>query len=129
MRNLRRSPGRPCTPGTITSAAGNGKARQRVAVVDGGDPSFENDGGLRCPQQRQARLSLKLGKRTGGDDPALIEQHKMVRQPLDLRHIMADIEDRDRQRPMKRFEIRQDVVLCRPVERRERLIHQQEARL
>ena len=53
----------------------------------------------------------------------------MVGEPLDLRHVVGDVERRQRQAVAQPLEERQDVGLGGVVERRQRLVHQQQPRL
>ena len=50
----------------------------------------------------------------------------MVGKPLNFRHVVADIENRQRQRLVQPLKVGQDLVLRYLVQCRERLVHQQE---
>ena len=80
------------------------------------DDGIETDGSVAGLHQRQRGIALQRGQRPGGDHPARLQQHQMIGQPLDLGHVVADIDDRQRQRFMQPFEKGQHLVLGQPVE-------------
>ena len=64
----------------------------------------EADGGIAGLHERQSGIALQCRERPGGDDPARFHQHEMIRQALDFRHVVADIDHRQRERFMQAFE-------------------------
>ena len=70
-------------------------------------------------------IGLQVLQGPAGDHAAGLHQHQVVGEPLHLGDVMADVEDRDRERGMQRLEVGQDLVLAQAVEPGERLVHQQ----
>ncbi len=60
---------------------------------------------------------------------SLVEQNYLVGEPLDLGHVVGDVEDRQREMIAELFDEREDFRLRLAVQRRKWLIHQQELRL
>ena len=67
--------------------------------------------------------------RAGGGDAALGQEHQRVGEPHDLLHRVADIDDGDAQLVAQPLDERHDLALARRVERRQGLVHEEEARL
>ena len=78
---------------------------------------------IAAPGQRYRGEAVQ---RAGADDAALLHQHQVIGKALDLRHVVADIEYRQRQRLVQLLEERENLVLGRVVERGQRLVHQKE---
>ena len=93
-----------------------------------GDDGLDQRARLGGVGRDQVRSSQHVGRRADGDDAAVLNSHDGGRQPRDLRKRMRHIDDRHLRFVSEPFDEGQDVVLARLVERRERLIHQQELR-
>ena len=60
---------------------------------------------------------------------ALVEQNHLVAEALDLGHVVGHVEDRQREMIAQLFNERENLRLRPAVQRRKRLIHQQDLRL
>ena len=91
-----------------------------------GDRRDQRDRRLGQARDRKRRIGLQLLQRPARDDATGLDQHEMVGEALDLGEVVADVQDRDRERGVQRLEIGQDLVLAQAVEPGQRLVHQQQ---
>ena len=78
--------------------------------------------------QRQVGAGQQLGQRAGRQHAAGVEQHQVVGQPRHLVHRVRDVDDGQRQFGLQPFQVGQDLGLACGVQRRQRLVHQQQLR-
>ena len=69
--------------------------------------------------------TLQLFERARADHTATLDEHDVVRQTLDLAEVVRDVKNRDGKRRVQLLKKREDVFLGEPVERGQRLIHEQ----
>ena len=81
----------------------------------------------RCRSQIEAAHDLL--DLADGEALALRQDRDRVREPRDLRHGVAHVDDRDVKLVAKALDVVEDLALARYVERRQRLVHQEDARL
>ena len=108
------------------AAAVEAKRHEAIPFVVGFDHAFQTDCRVSSPRQRQRRIALQLRQRPRCDHMAFDQQHHVIGEAFDLREVMCDVEDRQRQTVAQPLEERQDLALCHSVERGQRLIHQQQ---
>ncbi|KDB88474.1 citrate (Si)-synthase domain protein, partial [Bordetella bronchiseptica D989] len=67
-------------------------------------------------------------QRAAGHRAALLQQHQVIGQPRHFVGRMADVDHRDVQFVVQALQVGQDFALALHVQRRQRLVHQQQAR-
>ena len=107
-------------------AAAHAQREKAIAGVVRLDHAVEGDRRVARDRERQRRVALQFLERSGADHPALVDEHDLVGEALDLGDRVGDVDDRQREAIAQPLEERQDLVLGRPVERRQRLVHQEE---
>ncbi len=106
-------------------AAANLEGDEAVSFVTRLHDSVETHRCVARGRQRQRRIALQLFQRAKADHPAFLHQHHLIGEAFDFGDIVGDVDDRQIEAVAQPLEKRQDLVLGRPVERRERLVHQQ----
>ena len=123
---------RRCSPieafgaGHDERAAAHAQSEEAIAAVVLFDDAVERDRGVARDRQRQGRIALQFTERSRADHSALVHQHDLVGEAFDLGDRVGDVDDRQRQPIAQPLEERQDLVLGRAVERRQRLVHQEQ---
>ena len=79
-------------------------------------------------ERAQVEPAHQLGEVALGSHPALGKQDDRGGEARDLGHGMADIDDGHRHLVAQPLDVGQDLLLAAPVERGQRLVHEQEAR-
>ena len=102
--------------------------RQMPARVDLADRRVEHRTGLLAQAQRQVEPHQQLLQRPVRPHPPGLERDQMVGQPRHLVRRMGDIEHRDVEFLAQPLQVGQDLLAARVVQRRQRLVHQQQAR-
>ncbi|MNZ84545.1 hypothetical protein D3C78_1033070 [compost metagenome] len=116
------------TAGDQHLAAGEFQAGEVVGVVVVGDPRLDDHPGVLAEGGGQVEAGEGFLQAALGDHPALVEQHHVVGQARHLVGGVADVEHRDVQLVVQTLEVGQDLLLALEIERRQRLVHQQQAR-
>ncbi len=88
--------------------------------------SIQADRRLARARQRQRWIALHDLQRSFADDTAMLHEDQVIGKPLDFRHVVTDVEYRKRKPCVQSFEERQNLVLGRTVQCRQRLVHQQQ---
>ena len=68
--------------------------------------------------ERQRWIALQDLQRPRADDMAVLHQDQVIGKPLDFRHVVTDIEHRQRKPRVQPLQERQNLVFGRTVERR-----------
>ena len=84
---------------------------------------------LRADEALQLGPAEDLADRAGRRDPALLQQQDAIGQAQHLHGIMADIDDGQAELVAQPLDEGQDLRLARGIQRRQRLIQQQEPRI
>ena len=130
MRTRNRAPGRDVQPREDEHLAAELEPRDLARVVVGCDPRVDHGAGFEAAEQRpQVEAMGERLRRALGDHAPAVHQHDRVREPHDLLDRMAHVDDQDPQLVAQPLDVREDLALALGVERRERLVHEQEARL
>ncbi len=104
-------------------------ARELPLRVALGDHAVEHDAGLLAERQRQVEPRQHLAQRPGGEDAARFHHHQVVGQARHFVDGVADVDDRQRQLVVQAVEVGQHLGLAARVERRQRFVEQQQARV
>ena len=96
IRMRRRSPAETASRARGSASRGP-SAREGRSLVVALDPRVERDRRVARHRQRQGRVALKVGKWTCRQHLALLHQHHLVGEPLDLGDVVGDVDDRQRQ--------------------------------
>ena len=100
--------------------------RQPVLVVHGNGP--EHDPGIAVCKLGYVDARQHVEQAAMRCNPALIKNDQVIAKPADLVDIVADVDGRDRQLIVQPVEVRQQLILSAPVERGQRLVHENEVR-
>ena len=98
---------------------------RRIAL---GDRALQHHAGTFALRRGQIQPRQHVGQRPGCGDLAVRHQHQLVGELRDLVDRMADIDHRNVQLGMQPPQIGQHLGLARRIQRRQRLVHQQQAR-
>ena len=104
--------------------------RDHALVVVRHDPRVDDGAGFEATEERPQVEAV--GQRPGaalGDYPPVVHQDHRVREPHDLLDRVAHVNDQDAQLVAQPLDVGEDLALALGVELRERLVHEQEARL
>ncbi len=97
IRRRCRVPGATGGAGTTQPAAVDAQRQQSVAGVIGLDVAVKADSRLARGGERQRGIALQHVQRSGADDVAVLHQDQVIGEPLDLRHVVADVDHRKRE--------------------------------
>ncbi len=114
--------------GYLQLATDEPDSRQAVVGIDRGHLAENDRAGLLARKLRHIHLHEDRLQIAVCNDSSRVDDDEMIAEPADLLDVMADVEDRCRQFGVQAIEERQDLVPARDIERRERLVHQHEAR-
>ncbi|MEJ2297021.1 MAG: hypothetical protein P8X94_00660 [Woeseiaceae bacterium] len=95
-----------------------------VFVIDGCSP--QHDAGVAARKQWDVNPRQDVEQAAVGHRRAFLEHDEMVAQATDFLDVVADVDHRHRQFVVQAIEVRQQFVLAPPVERGERLVHENE---
>src|SRR6185437_816413 len=74
-------------------------------------------------------MTEDVAYRSGRDAASAVEQDRGIGEPRDLRNRVGDVDDRNTKRGAQTLDVIEDLAPAREVERRQRLVHQQDPRL
>ena len=102
------------------AAAANAERQETIVGIVPLDNANETHRGVARHRQRQRRVALQIRQRSRRQHPALLHQHDLIGEALDLRHVVRDIDDRQGQTVAQALEERQNFVLGRTIESADR---------
>ena len=128
-RNRRRAPAGSARNGTMRTPPGNrSRVRPRPASCASTVQSSTAPASRRpLSSGKSVRAARSATGPTANTRPASIK-HQRVRQPVHLRQVVRHIQDRQAREVAQPFQEGQYLGLARPVQCRQRLVHQQQAR-
>jgi hypothetical protein len=94
---------------------------QALSFVIRLDDAVEAHSGVARDRKRQRRVALQVFERTHADHPPLVHQHHLVGEALDFGQIVRDVDDRQIEAVVQSLKKRQNLVLGRAIQCRERL--------
>ena len=116
--------------GTMSRSAVEGERRQLIARVMCRDLGFDQRSGLVATGGgSEIETSHHVVHVADGEALPVGQDHHGVGEPRDFRDRVADVDDRDVELVAQPFDVVEDLGLARNVERRQRLVHEQDARL